>query len=268
MTFLFPKLPAQEEKNPPPMKPYCIQSETRGALFDLVFKLLNTPTKRSLLSIFVQNMLDEGMFYLYLGNAVDTDVFSDDNYIDRSTWVQASSRLTGMHNLSNTCYMNSLVNQLFMNVDFRNFIFGVEVDDPVGSQNLLHHLQFLFARLQLGNDKAAIPTELAHSIIDFEGQPINIHVQMDVDEFFNLLFDRIESQFKNHEERVRFRKLYGGVLCHTIKSRECPHVSSREEDFAAIQCDVRGKSTLEESLASYVSGEMMDGGMSSEFNTN
>jgi ubiquitin carboxyl-terminal hydrolase 34 len=161
--------------------------------------------------------------------------------------------------------MNSLVNQLFMNVDFRNFIFSVEVNDPDGSQNLLHQLQFLFARLQLGNDKAAYPQELAQTIIDFEGLPINIHVQMDVDEFFNLLFDRIEGQFKNTEERARFRRLYGGVLCHTIKSRECPHVSSREEDFAAIQCDVRGKHTLEESLASYVQGEMMEGGIPLEF---
>jgi len=157
--------------------------------------------------------------------------------------------------------MNSLVNQLFMNLDFRNFIYDVDVEDPENSQSLLHQLQALFVRLQLGNDKAAIPQELAHAIIDFEGLPINIHVQMDVDEFFNLLFDRIESQFANVEQRMKFRRLYGGVLCHTIKSRECPHVSSREEDFAAIQCDVRGKNTLEESLASYVKGEMMDGGI-------
>lgn len=192
------------------------------------------------------------------------DVFPDDHYIDRSLWAQAPSRLSGIHNLSNICYMNSLVNQLFMNVDFRNFILGVRVDDPSESQSLLHQLQYLFAHLQLGNNKAAIPLEFTQSIIDFEGQPINIHVQMDVDEFFNLLFDRIEAQLKP-EDRIRFRRLYGGVLCHTIKSRECPHVSSRDEDFAAIQCDVRGKHTLEESLASYVKGEMMDGGMLSIF---
>jgi ubiquitin carboxyl-terminal hydrolase 34 len=153
------------------------------------------------------------------------------------------------------------MNQLFMNNDFREFIYRVEVTDPEGSQTLLYQLQYLFARLQLGNDKAALPQELAHSIIDFEGHPINIHIQMDVDEFFNLLFDRIESQFKSLQEKSQFRRLYGGVLCHTIKSRECPHVSTREEDFAAIQCDVRGKHTLEDSLSSYVEGEMMDGGI-------
>jgi len=158
--------------------------------------------------------------------------------------------------------MNSLFNQLFMNVDFRNFMFGVQVKDPQGSQSLLHRLQNLFGHLQLGNDRAALPHELSQAIIDFEGKPINIHVQMDVDEFFNLLFDRIESQLRDSHQQSRFRRLYGGVLCHTIKSSECSHLSSREEDFAAIQCDVRGKGTLEESLASYVQGEIMDGGSS------
>jgi ubiquitin carboxyl-terminal hydrolase 34 len=148
-----------------------------------------------------------------------------------------------------------------MNIDFRDFVFNVDVNEPQGSQTLIHQLQYLFSRLLLGIEKAAHPQELAHSIIDFEGTPINIHIQMDVDEFFNLLFDRIEGQLNGPEERRRFRKLYGGVLCHTIKSRECSHVSARDEDFAAIQCDVRGKNTLEESLASYVKGEVMDGGM-------
>jgi ubiquitin carboxyl-terminal hydrolase 34 len=147
-----------------------------------------------------------------------------------------------------------------MNLDFRNFIFRIPLDDPTGSQRLLYQLQYLFARLQLGNDKAAYPIDFASSIIDFEGHPINIHIQMDVDEFFNLLFDRIEGQFKSVHQQDAFKQLYNGVLCHTIKSRECSHVSSREENFATIQCDVRGKGTLEASLASYVKGENMEGG--------
>jgi len=191
---------------------------------------------------------------------LDSYLFPDESYIDRSMWVQAPSRLIGIHNLSNTCYMNSLFEQLFMNIEFRNFVYNVQMKDPLGSQRLLYHLQTLFGHLQFGNNRAAVPSELSQAIIGFEGKPINVHVQMDVDEFFNLLFDRLEGQLKDANDRSRFRRLYGGVLCHTIKSSECPHVSSREEDFAAIQCDVRGKGTLEESLASYVKGEIMDGG--------
>ena len=61
-TFLFPVLPSQNIENPPPMKPYCIHSETRGALFDLVFKLLDTP-KRNVISSFVHGILEAGMSF-------------------------------------------------------------------------------------------------------------------------------------------------------------------------------------------------------------
>lgn len=62
-TFLFPALPSQDIENPHPMKPYCIHSETRGALFDLVFKLLDTP-KRNVISCFVHSILETGMSLL------------------------------------------------------------------------------------------------------------------------------------------------------------------------------------------------------------
>lgn len=61
-TFLFPALPSHDIENPPPMKPYCIHSETRGALFDLVFKLLDTP-KRNVISSFVYGILEAGMSF-------------------------------------------------------------------------------------------------------------------------------------------------------------------------------------------------------------
>jgi ubiquitin carboxyl-terminal hydrolase 34 len=237
-------------------------------MWDLIYKLADTQSKRHIICSFINTYIEAGIPLWHATYRLDSYLLPDESYIDRSMWVQASSRLTGIHNLSNTCYMNSLVNQLFMNVEFRNFIYNVQVRDPDGSQNLLHHLQTLFGHLQFGNDRAAVPHELSQSIISFEGKPINIHVQMDVDEFFNLLFDRIESQLMDPNDQRRFRRLYGGMLCHTIKSSECPHVSSREEDFAAIQCDVRGKGNLEESLTSYVKGEIMDGGISDGMLTN
>jgi ubiquitin carboxyl-terminal hydrolase 34 len=49
-------------------------------------------------------------------------------------------------------------------------------------------------------------------------------------------------------------------LLHEIKSLDCEHVSSREEDFFSVQCEVKNKSGLVESLASYVEGETLDGG--------
>ena len=83
---------------------------------------------------------------------------------------------------------------------------------------------------------------------------------MDVDEFYNLLFDRWEGQLPNGIPRKKLRSFYGGQLVQQVKSKECDHISERLEPFSAIQCDIKGKATLQDSLQAYVDGEIMDGG--------
>jgi ubiquitin carboxyl-terminal hydrolase 34 len=83
---------------------------------------------------------------------------------------------------------------------------------------------------------------------------------MDVDEFYNLLFDRWESQILAPDAKRQFRSFYGGQLVQQVKSKECAHISERLEPFSAIQCDIKGKSCLQESLQAYVDGEIMEGG--------
>jgi len=165
----------------------------------------------------------------------------------------------GLRNQSNTCYLNSLLTQLFMNLNFRGAVFQMQVTDKV-SQNLLYATQEVFANLQNSWQKAFEPRDFTLAIKDYENQPIDVSVQMDVDEFYNLLFDRMEAQIDTITDRNTFRNLYGGQLVQQVKSRECNHVSEREEPFSAIQCDIKGKQTLQDSLKAYVEGEIMDGG--------
>jgi len=146
-----------------------------------------------------------------------------------------------------------------MNLNFRGAVFRMQVTDKV-SQNLLYATQEVFANLQNSWQKAFEPRDFTLAIKDYENQPIDVSVQMDVDEFYNLLFDRMEAQIDSITDRNTFRTLYGGQLVQQVKSRECDHVSEREEPFSAIQCDIKGKQTLQDSLKAYVEGEIMDGG--------
>ena len=50
----------------------------------------------------------------------------------------------------------------------------------------------------------------------------------------------------------------GGVFVNQVISKSCPHRSERVEDFTHVSVEVRGKKGLEESLASYVSGELLE----------
>lgn len=146
-----------------------------------------------------------------------------------------------------------------MNVGFRGFMLNANVPDAEGSQRLLSETQKLFAHMQNSWEMAVEPRELAASIRTYDNENIDVTVQMDVDEFYNLLFDRWEGQILSDSDKKKFRSFYGGQLVQQVKSRECPHVSEREEPFAAIQCDIKGKSTLQDSLKAYVEGDMMEG---------
>lgn len=192
---------------------------------------------------------------------------SEDPYIydlpfqfEQSKALRSKAGYVGLQNLSNTCYLNSLITQLYMNLDFRNYMLSLNVEGSDNSKALLYQTQKLFGYLKESIRRAVEPTDFVATIKTYEQGPIDITNQMDVDEFYNLLCDRWEDQLPNAVAKRKFRSIYGGQLVQQIKSKECNHISERLEPFSAIQCDIKGKSTLEDSLRAYVGGEMMDGG--------
>lgn len=177
---------------------------------------------------------------------------------ERSKYVRSPTGYVGLKNLSNTCYLNSLLTQLFMNVSFREFILDIRITVPA-RQRLLIETKSLFSYMQTSMRRCVDPTNFAAAIQTFDNQEIDVSVQMDVDEFYNLLFDRLEGNCVTEADKRKVRSFYGGKLVQQIKSKECPHISGRSEDFCAIQCDIMGKKSLQESLQAYVEGEAMEG---------
>jgi ubiquitin carboxyl-terminal hydrolase 34 len=60
---------------------------------------------------------------------------------------------------------------------------------------------------------------------NLDGEETATDVQMDVDEFRNMLFDRIESLLP--KEYNFMPKIFNGKLASVIKSLECEHQSTR-----------------------------------------
>ena len=69
----------------------------------------------------------------------------------------------------------------------------------------------------------------------------------------------ILSPFLYDTQKILFRDLFCGKLSQQVKSLECPHISEREEGFFALQCEIKGKKNVHESLKTYVQGEVLDG---------
>lgn len=260
---LFPDISEETSFNVTPRIP-VLDSSSRSRLYAVLLALTTDLTSYRKLLDLTESLvsLGEQNFAWSHGYAQLSEDYSYElswNF-DRYKAIRAYAGYVGMRNLANTCYLNSLFTQLFMNANFRKFMLETNITDEEGSQKLLSETKKLFSCLQESWSKAADPENLASAIITYDGAPIDVSIQMDVDEFYNLLFDRWESQIPSSADKTAFRNFYGGHLVQQIKSKDCPHISERLEPFSAIQCEIQGKKSLLESLDAYVEGEVMEGG--------
>ena len=226
--------------------------------------ILDSNTRRELYDLMLA-LVDDSHSYerlLRLSGDVENEIVDNtlrSLIVDRAIEVRSRTGYVGLLNPRAICYMNSLLTQLFMNLNFRQFMLGLEVRAGDSSQQLLLETQKLFAAMQNSYRKAADPRPFAACLRTLDKTPIDLGVQMDADEFYNLLFDQWEAQLVSEQDRQRFRSVYGGQMLQLVKSKKCEHVSERADAFFALQCDVQGKDNLQESLQSFVKGDVMEG---------
>jgi ubiquitin C-terminal hydrolase len=191
----------------------------------------------------------------------------------RSDWTVAVSQqeravsgFVGLENPGCTCYMNSVLQQLFMIPCFRKAL--LEVDpaaenrqpgstDP--AEDVLYQVKCIFAGLMEGEKQYYNPKKFLAAFKDIDGSPIDPYAQRDVDEFFNMFMDRIEGLIKGTQAEKVMNNLFQGVFANEFIGKDCPHYSEREEPFLAIPLQVKNKSSIQESLSFYVEGEMLEG---------
>lgn len=210
--------------------------------------------------VLIQCVCGEFMIALFL-LLVDSEIGDQWSY-DPQNVKRASCGFVGLQNLGATCYVNSIVQQFYMNKGFRQGILQAPsgAEDSSNHDTLLYQLQVLFSNLQESTKRSYNAQGFCYSYKDWDGNPMNVAVQMDVDEFFSILFDRLENSVKGTPQEELFKEQYGLKLVQQIKSKDCEHISEREDSSFSIQCEVKNKKTLEESLQLYVQGEILDGG--------
>ena len=163
----------------------------------------------------------------------------------------------GLKNLGCTCYMNSILQQLFMIKTFSQSI--LKLSDFTDEDNLLYQLKYIFSGLRSSDKQYINPRNFARSFKDAEGNEINVVEQMDVDEFFASFMDKVENLLKGDEFEDLVKLHFGGVQVTQVIGKECPHRSETCEPFLSISVEVKGKRGLVEGLESYVAEEVLQG---------
>lgn len=168
----------------------------------------------------------------------------------------------GLVNQAMTCYLNSLLQALFMTPEFRNALYKWEHDSTGGeSKSIPFQLQKLFLRLQT-NKGAVETTELTKS---FGWDSSEAWQQHDVQELCRVMFDALEQKFKNTKQADLINHLYEGRMIDYVKCLECSTEKQREDKFLDIPLPLRqfgstvAYESVEEAIKAFVQPETLDG---------
>ncbi|XP_067899176.1 ubiquitin carboxyl-terminal hydrolase 38 [Heterodontus francisci] len=174
---------------------------------------------------------------------------------------------TGLINLGNTCYMNSVIQALFMATDFRRSVLSLNLN---GARSLMRKLQLLFAFLAHTQRAAYAPQSFFE-----ESRPpwFTPGSQQDCSEYLRFLLDRLHEEEKTcrillenspqsssspahdcssrehpketpllsesnlprvDEGKTLIEKMFGGKLQTTIRCLNCKSTSQKQEAFTDL----------------------------------
>jgi ubiquitin C-terminal hydrolase len=92
---------------------------------------------------------------------------------DSEVGMRSAAGFVGLKNFGCTCYMNALIQQLFMISDFRQGVLQSDVSDPDLDNSVLYQLKLIFANLQESEKQYYAPTGFTKAF-KFFGEPVNV----------------------------------------------------------------------------------------------
>ncbi|CAF1027234.1 unnamed protein product, partial [Didymodactylos carnosus] len=227
-------------------EPKCSTSESRLAAYDVLVELARHC--RENLNIIVDDLI---MLH-------HRPVIEKQNEWEFMPQVnpRASCGLVGLYNGGATCYMNAVLQQMYMLPNISEYILSVH--DESSESTLFYQLQQVFGHLMESKMQFYSPEPL-WKVFRLWGQEINIREQQDAFDFFTACTDQIDEYLKTNKREEIFRKKFEGIFCNQMICKGgCSHRYEGEEKFMALNVAVKVES-LNESLNQFVKGEVLDG---------
>ena len=145
--------------------------------------------------------------------------------------------------------------------DLFNFIIKYNTEDEY-IYSVIYNMQITFQNLISGWMSPYPPLNFIKSFLSaFNGEPIQLGIMQDSDEFLAILCESLEKEAKNFGNENFLENSFKGKISNEILSleKEYPYYSQSEEPFYRITLDIKGHKTLEEALDAYIKGEILDG---------
>jgi len=161
----------------------------------------------------------------------------------------------GLENHGATCYLNSLLQTLFMTKRLRLAVYELDSANDVSKKAVSLELQRLF--WQLEHSDQAVPTRDLTIAFGWTNQLL--YNQHDVQEMNRELIDKLEERMADTPQADIIKRLYTGKMRSFIKCINVDFESSRDETYYDIQLDVKDIRNVYESFSKYTELEKLEG---------
>lgn len=185
----------------------------------------------------------------------------DHSFTNNTPWdSRKETGLVGFKNQGATCYMNSLLQTLYMLSAFRKAVYNMPLPDPNNDNSgseLSYALQKVFYELQF-SPTVVKTKKLTES---FGWDTTDAFTQHDVQELKLILCDELAEKMKKiaPDRPNSLSTLFQGKILNYIECVNVPYKSAGEEDFSDLSLNVKGCRNISESFEKYTEVEMMDG---------
>ncbi|CAG9530513.1 unnamed protein product [Cercopithifilaria johnstoni] len=168
----------------------------------------------------------------------------------------------GLVNQAMTCYLNSLIQTLYMTPEFRNAIYGWKFtgSEAAEARSIPCQLQKLFLLLQTSDRESLETIDLTAS---FGWSNSEAYEQHDIQELCRIMFDALKQKWSKAD--ASFQELYRGTMEDFVKCLFCQKENVKQDEFLDLPLAVKqfGASdafkSVEEALHAFIRPEVLEG---------